>query len=776
MGTPLRVLIIEDSEDDTLLITHELKRGGYDPKYERVETAGAMNDALNQQEWDIVISDHSMPHFNSFNALDVLKKRGLDLPFFLVSGSIDEEMAVSAMKAGVHDYIMKGNLKRLIPAIARELRDAVVRQDRKRKEEALRESEKRYRQVIENATEIIYSLNAKGNFTYGNPAGLKVTGFSLEELRQFNYQDLIVPEHRERLTRVYINQLRERQAATYVEFPFFNKSGEVVWFGQNASLLIEDGKVVGFHIIARDITERKKAEEALSESEQRYRNLIENAPDVIFTLASDGTITSLNPAFEKITGWPRSEWLNKHFVHIIYPDDLRRGLEFLQRALKGEKIAPFELKVFSKSRDYLTAEFTVTPQTQNGSVIGVLGISRDITERKRAEEEREKMQAQLIQAQKMESIGTLAGGVAHDFNNLLTTIQGYAQLAMMSLKESDPFYENFKEIQQASVRAAKLTRQLLLFSRQQPMDLHLMTLNETVDNLMKMLKRLIGEDITVQTDLDPNLWTNMADPGNMEQVIMNLVVNARDAMPEGKKITIKTENVDIDEGYCEIYKYAHPGKFVCLSVEDTGIGMDKEFIQHIFEPFFTTKGPGKGTGLGLSVVYGIVKQNEGWINVYSEPGRGSVFKVYLPASFVESKDETKEEVISIQDCHGKGERILLVEDDDGIREFAKRVLFESGYVGFEAANAEEALNIFGKEKEDFHLVFSDVVLPEKSGLQLVEQLLCRKPELKVLLTSGYTDQKSQWPVICEKGYRFIQKPYGLTDLLRVVREVIEQGK
>jgi CheY-like chemotaxis protein len=293
---------------------------------------------------------------------------------------------------------------------------------------------------------------------------------------------------------------------------------------------------------------------------------------------------------------------------------------------------------------------------------------------------------------------------------------------------------------------------------------------------MKMLKRLIGEDITVQTDLDPNLWTNMADPGNMEQVIMNLIVNAKDAMPEGGTIRIKAENLNIDKDYCEINIYARPGKFTCLSVEDTGVGMDKEIIQHIFDPFFTTKGIGKGTGIGLSVVYGIVKQHEGWINVYSEPGRGSVFKVYLPASFVESNGEAKEEVISIQDCHGKGERILLVEDDDGIREFAKRVLFESGYVGFEAANAEEALNIFGKEKGDFHLVFSDVVLPEKSGLQLVEQLLCRKPELKVLLTSGYTDQKSQWPVICEKGYRFIQKPYGLTDLLRVVREVIEQGR
>jgi PAS domain S-box-containing protein len=651
MGTPLRVLIIEDSEDDTLLIMHELKRGGYDPKYERVETSEAMNAALDCQVWDIVISDHSMPHFNSFNALDVLKKRGLDLPFFLVSGSIDEEMAVSGMKAGVHDYIMKGNLKRLIPAIARELRDAVVRRERKKAEEALRESEKKYRTLVTQSPDGIFIVDLQGTFLAVNKAMCESLKYSEEEFLSMKIWD-IVP-----------------------------------------------GKYVDLH--------KKRLSDIL-----------------------------------------RGETPNEAAEYVV------RG--------KDEKMHYIEI--------------LSSPYFRENEVIGLQGIARDITERKRAEEERETMLAQLIQAQKMESIGTLAGGVAHDFNNLLTTIQGYAQLAMMSLKESDPFYENFKEIQQASVRAAKLTRQLLLFSRQQPMDLHSITLNETVDNLMKMLQRLIGEDITVQTDLDPNLWTNMADPGNMEQVIMNLAVNARDAMPEGKKITIKTENVDIDEGYCEIYKYAHPGKFVCLSVEDIGIGMDKEVIQHIFEPFFTTKGPGKGTGLGLSVVYGIVKQHEGWINVYSEPGRGSVFKVYLPASFVESKDEAKEEVISIQDCHGKGERILLVEDDAGIREFAKRVLFESGYVGFEAANAEEALSIFGKEKGEFHLVFSDVVLPEKSGLQLVEQLLCRKPELKVLLTSGYTDQKSQWPIIREKGYRFIQKPYSLTDLLRVVREVIEQGK
>jgi len=324
------------------------------------------------------------------------------------------------------------------------------------------------------------------------------------------------------------------------------------------------------------------------------------------------------------------------------------------------------------------------------------------------------------------------------------------------------------------MRAAGLTRQLLLFSRRQAMELRSCHLNEILSNLIKMLKRLIGEDIEVHLELGSDLWKVKGDPGNIEQVIMNLMVNARDAMLEGGKITIKTENVEIDKDYCETYTYARPGQFVRLSIEDEGMGMDKEVMQHIFEPFFTTKEVGKGTGLGLSVVYGIVNQHEGWINVYSEPGRGSVFKVYPPASFVALPEKGKVEVVSKQDFQGKGEKILLVEDDEAIRQFAQRVLAERGYEVFAAAHAEEANRIFVEEKGYFHLVFSDVILPGKSGLPMIEQFLSIRPDLEVLLTSGYTDQKSQWPIIQEKGYRFIQKPYGLTDLLRVLREVLDQ--
>lgn len=447
---------------------------------------------------------------------------------------------------------------------------------------------------------------------------------------------------------------------------------------------------------------------------------------------------------------------------------LANGSWFLARASVRRKQAEKSLRKAQNELERRVKERTAE------LVIATQKLQRKIEDHRRAEEEKEKIQAQLLQAQKMEAIGTLAGGVAHDFNNLLTTIQGYIDLTMMEVDEMDPLYGDLKQIRLAAMRAADLTRQLLLFSRKQPMEFTPLNINSTVDDLLKMLDRLIGEDITINIDLEPDSWTVRADAGNIEQVIMNLAVNARDAMPEGGKLTIKTENVTLNEEHSKVIPEARPGKFVCLSVEDTGVGMDKETIQHIFEPFFSTKEAGKGTGLGLSVVYGIVKQHEGWINVYSEPGRSSTFKVYLPAFSIKVEEETKE-TISLRELQGSGKRILLVEDEEGVRGFATRVLRENGYVVFEAVDAREALDIFEKEKGNFHLVFSDVVLPDKSGLELVDQLLSRKPEFRILLSSGYVDQKSQWSAIRERGFQFIQKPYNLPDLLRAIREAVEQS-
>jgi signal transduction histidine kinase/ActR/RegA family two-component response regulator len=452
---------------------------------------------------------------------------------------------------------------------------------------------------------------------------------------------------------------------------------------------------------------------------------------------------------------------------------LKRGYtSSIALPLLAEKQVIGALNIYAAEPDAFDIdEVRLLTELANDLAYGIMAL-RIRAERKQAEEEKEKIQAQLLQVQKMEAIGTLAGGVAHDFNNLLTTIQGYTDLALMKVKETDPLYKNLEYIRRASMRAAGLTRQLLLFSRKQPMELTPLNINWTVEDLLKMLNRVIGEDITIHNDIEPKLWTVQADAGNIEQVIMNLVINAKDAMPEGGKLTIKTENVIIDEDHCKDIPEARPGRYVCLSVMDTGVGMNKEVIEHIFEPFFTTKEIGRGTGLGLSIVYGIVKQHQGWTNVYSEPGQGSTFKIYLPALSAKTEDESERKT-PIQEFRGKGERILLVEDEEDTRNFVTKVLGESGYIVFGAANVKEAIDIFEKEEGNFHLVFSDVVLPDKTGLQLVDQLLSRKSELMVLLGSGYTDGKSQWLGIQEKGFRFLQKPYTLPELLRAIREAIE---
>ncbi|HDY71923.1 MAG TPA: response regulator, partial [Nitrospirae bacterium] len=432
------------------------------------------------------------------------------------------------------------------------------------------------------------------------------------------------------------------------------------------------------------------------------------------------------------------------------------------------------LNIYAAEPDaFDTEEVKLLTELSDDLVFGIKSLRARI-KHKQTREEKEEIHAQLLHAQKMEAVGTLTAGIAHDFNNLLTAIIGYSEILLNRLEERNPLRKDIEQIKKAGERAASLTRQLLAFSRRQVLQTKVLNLNALVEGMDNMLRHLIGEDVDLITVLGPGLACVKADPGQIEHVIMNLAINARDAMPEGRKLTIMTENVTLNKVHCSTIPEARPGDFVCLSVADSGVGMDKEILQHIFEPFFSTKEAGKGTGLGLSVVYGIVKQHGGWVNVYSEPGQGSIFKVYLPAFFATADDKT-EETVPLQGLRGNGERILLVEDETEVLEFAVRVLAENNYSVFKAANAKEAMDIFEREKGDFHVVFSDVVLPDKNGLQLVNQLLSHKPGLRVLLSSGYADRKTQWPLIRKMGFRFLQKPYALSDLLLAVREVLGQA-
>ncbi|MBN2102971.1 response regulator [bacterium] len=529
--------------------------------------------------------------------------------------------------------------------------------------------------------------------------------------------------------------------------------------------LLEENKRLQQRIerLERAEKERARLEGALQESESFNYALFHYNPIETVVVDREGHVTGYNLAKRK--SGERLPFIGE----VMYKDYAAKHEIDMYKELM-HCIESGETKQFAEQKykdRYLCINIAPFP---NGAII----TSQDVTERKRAEIENEKMQEQLLHMQKMEAIGTLAGGIAHDFNNLLTAIRGSLDLALQAIGKSHPVYEELEEINIATTGAADLTRQLLLFSRKHLTRFSYLDLNKLIVGLLKMLHRLIGEDISIVTALDSKLWAVYGDPGTLEQVILNLTVNARDVMPDGGQITIQTDMVHLKEIDCEMIPEAYPGHFVRLSVTDTGPGIDKKHMDRIFEPFFSTKGPNKGTGLGLSVVYGIVKDHKGWINVYSESKKGCVFRIYLPGKKIEIP-ETHKDTVKIKNLKGNSEHVLLIEDERCVREFTTRALERNGYKVDVAKDAGEALKQFNKIKDKIDLILCDVVLPDLSGVQLIEQMQKQRKDLRVLLTSGYTDSKSQWSVIKEKSIPFLQKPYTLTDLLQAVAQIIKNA-
>jgi len=522
----------------------------------------------------------------------------------------------------------------------------------------------------------------------------------------------------------------------------------------------------------RAMEERETFEQDLQRSEVQYRRLFESAQEGILLIdAENKRIMDVNPFMLKLLSCEREEILGKELWEAgIFQDQTAFNQAFDHYQEEGQVYCE-GMVLRTKGKEHVNIEMNCNNYRMKERWIIQCNV-RDITEKKNAEEEREKMRVQLFQAQKMEAIGTLAGGVAHDFNNLMTAIQVSSDVAMMKTGDGDTVSRELEEIRHAALRASSLIRQLLLFSRKHLMEFAAINLNESIEHLLKMLHRLIGEDIEIKTVLTPAIQMIRADAGNIEQVIMNLALNARDAMPKGGKLLISTENVTLNADIKQNVPEARAGQFVRLVVLDTGIGMDKTVLARIFEPFFSTKESQEGTGLGLSVVYGIVKQHEGWITVDSTPGEGTEFKLFFPVADEESESEEIEHV-AMGELHGGGERILLVEDEDKVREFTTRAIKKCGYQVFPTRSVKEALEVFEHEKGRFDLVFCDVVLADQTGIELAEELIKRKEDIKILLCSGYMDHKSQWPLIRKKGYPFIQKPYALHELLEAIRNTVQ---
>lgn len=519
-------------------------------------------------------------------------------------------------------------------------------------------------------------------------------------------------------------------------------------------------------VINQLITEKKlnEMEKKLRESENRFRMLFNSGTDAILVHEIENgqarNFVEANDIACQRLGYTKEEMFRMTPENIEAPDgDI--DIHAIHKTLMSQKHVLYESLHVTKARKRIPVEINSHLIDLDGKP-AVLSISRDITERKHLED-------QLRQAHKMEAIGKLAGGVAHDFNNLLTAIMGYSELMLVKMGPDNPFRDSVKEIKKAGERAASLTQQLLAFSRKQMLKPKILDLNHVVMGIEKMLKRIIGENITLICEPVSNLWQVKADPGQVEQIILNLAVNSSEAMPKSGELIIKTENKYIDEHYVSLMPDARTGRFVCLTITDTGEGMDNETLQHIFEPFFTTKKV--GTGLGLSVVYGIIKQHNGWVNVDSEAGKGTTFNIYFP-TVISPDDEKIEECLSLKELQGNREKILFIEDEEGVRKITAKALRHYGYDVTEAVTAREALDLFKIDMENISLIFSDIVLADKTGIELVEDLRALRPEIKVLLTSGYADKKSRWADVNEKGFPFLQKPYSLADLLRSVREVL----
>ena len=1180
MSTALRVLNVEDSERDVELIQRHLLRAGYEPVSERVETASAMKAELERREFDVILCDYSMPHFNAIKALALLKEMELDIPFIIISGTVGEAAAVEAMRAGANDYLMKDNLVRLAPIIERERHEAENRHARRRAEAALRESEDRYRDLVEHSRDLICTHDLEGRILSVNQEAARLLGYDSETLLGRNILEALLPEFRHEFDD-YIAKLLSEGIARGVMVVQTKTGDRRVWEYTN-TLRTEGVAAPIVRGVAHDATEQRQAEKALKASEAELRALFVAMTDVIIVLDAHGRhlkIAPTDPAYlykpkddmigrtlhevfpkEKadfflehiaraldegrmhrveyslqingteiwfdgsvspmskdsvvwiardITERKRAEaerrlifeiiqgvittpnldellklihhsigellyaencfvalydqtndlmyfqfWVDKFYPipppgppgtgfsgyvlrtgqPLLLTEELmnemyRRGevekggrssaswlgvplrtssrtigilvlqhyedehaysrgdLEFLssvgdQIALaierrraedalretarsKAESLALLDTILSTApigfafhNRDLVFERINKTlaainglsveehlgrtlrealPETayglepllrrvletgdavidselsgeapadpgqqhywlasfypvrmQGGEMLGVGVLVSDITERKRAEEalrqseeryrllfernpqpmwvfdletlaflevneaaikhygysreeflamtitdirptvdvppliggmseeptehseagiwkhtrkdgsiidveitghaltfygrrarivlsydvtERISLEEQFRQAQKMEAIGQLAGGIAHDFNNLLTAINGYCELTIRRLRHQDPLLPNLEEIKKAGDRAASLTRQLLAFSRKQVLQPRILDLNSVVSDLEKMLRRLIGEDVELRTVLDPTLGRIKVDPGQVEQIIMNLAVNARDAMPQGGKLTIETKSVYLDGDYARKHIGASLGYFVMLAVSDNGEGMDLRTQARIFEPFYTTKEVGKGTGLGLSTVYGIVKQSGGDIWVYSEVGRGTTFKVYLPR-IDEDVQEYKKSIKRGEDLRGQ-ETILIAEDEEIVRKLTCQVLGLYGYQVLEAANGGTALLICERRTEPIHLLITDMVMPEMSGRELSERLSKLRPEMKVLYMSGYTDSAMLHQGALEDGENFIQKPFSPDTLATKVREVLDAPK
>jgi PAS domain S-box-containing protein len=740
---------------------------------ETVETLAEGLARLAQGGRDAVILNLNLPDSRGLETFERIQGLYPTIPVLILTALQDEAAADQAIRLGAQDYLVKGHVDSSL--LVRAIRYSI---ERKRSENALRMSEERFELMARATNDAVWDWDLVANRIWWNVGVRSFLGYPPDHLGTDLdwWHSHIHEEDRERVTSCIRSVIEGGGRFWLDEYRYLCADGSYACvFDRGYVIHDARGKPVRMIGAMMDITDRKRAEEALRESNETLRTLVQASPLGIAVTDSEQKLRIWNPAAERILGWRAHEVLGR-LLPPLAPPDSEDPFSFLAaRVLRGEALTGTEFRVRRRDGDLAELSVSMAPlRDARGFISGAMFVVADISGRKVAEEQKAQLEEQLRQSQKMEAIGKLAGGIAHDFNNLLTAVSGYAELVQNRFDPSDPGRTYADEILKSSTRAASLTRQLLAFSRRQVLQPKILDLNAVVRSVEGLLRRLIGEDIELRTSLEGTLGSVRADHGQIEQIIMNLSVNGRDAMPAGGTLTIETRNVDLDASYARSHGRDRRGPHILLSVTDTGSGMSPETQSHLFEPFFTTKELGKGTGLGLATVYGIVKQSGGDIWVTSEIGRGSTFEIYLPR--VDGEPEMAERELTRVRPKKGNETILLAEDAEVLRRLLREILTQNGYTVLAAANGSEALRISREHSGPIHLLVTDMVMPQMNGRELASRLAPERPETRVLFMSGYTEEAVATHGVFDPGSKFLEKPFTPDSMARKVREMLDAAR